>query len=771
MPPVSIEVCELSSSSSELEEGEIEPLEPQTIAAADARLAAADARLALCMQALSDAISARHRAQEERSAMLLGQAPPPSPGDVLPTTRLFVVMRSSEPDVSREELMLRFAPYGARCCHVRARAAPRRAFASVHLLGSRADALAAVAALNGTAMGSPGGPVTVELAPDRQQTPCAAPRCEFAHPLLPALGDEADDAPDDAPPPAKRRARARAAAPPGAPPQPQAPPKAPPEAPPQPPAPPAPLHVLALALPGRGEPRPCGLLQPAEREAAAAAAALLLRAVGGTVRGCEVEDAAYGASLALAAEASALAAAAQPGACPPGGLLRCCARDAGEAAALAQLPRLLACRADVAGGAEVPPWRLLLQPLGEEEGAGAPAGWRAAAPAARLLLARTATVASQRAWGGLLAERRLGCALDLDETVVRAYRPEDLRALAQALAAEAAAAARRPGAAAAAAAREAALRASCAAAWLRHVDEYAREGRCAALRRFELPVQPLALGAPQPPAYAAYRVPGGLAGGLAGEALLLRVAGAPLLLCLRPGWAALRELLRARFWTAVATHGSVDYAAEAARVLDPALALLQLLRGGGEGDSAAWQQHALPRAQLPAWAAQEAAAAALPPLLGRVACYRREAAEGEDPGLIQKSASPAPAPRAHAPQASSRCAPRCPAATRSWRWTTARAGARRARLCGRRMMRRACSARPPSAPSARPRSACWSAAPRRWLPYTMRSSTRTAAAPPLRSPAAAPPSCSAAWWWRRRACTSAEPDVRAGDRGRSNEVC
>jgi hypothetical protein len=115
-----------------------------------------------------------------------------------------------------------------------------------------------------------------------------------------------------------------------------------------------------------------------------------------------------------------------------------------------------------------------------------------------------------------------------------------------------------------------------------------------------------------------------------------------MLVCIRPGWPVLRELLRSSYWTAVTTHASADYAAEVARVLDPALgggdlgSRLKLLRGGGEKEHGTWRMHALPRASLPSWAAAEVEAARQPPLLTHVACYRR-GGEGEQAECIQKN--------------------------------------------------------------------------------------------------------------------------------------
>jgi len=594
------------------------------VAAAKSALAtltcfAADAHAAL--EAAGVSVRRVSAAAEQREEALRAAAP---------TTRLFVNFKGSQAPygVDDEAVLACFAHLGARCAHVRSRAPPRHAFASVHIAGGPTAVAAAVAAMDGQRLGQHS--VTVCVAPAEQQTPCTAPKC-----LTAAAEAEASA---EAHPASKR-------------------PRLPPVEELTPPASPAcaPGRVLSLVLPGcppgAAQQLSAGLLQPLPGHPSCAAAAELLLALPEPLKGCQVAEEGYRAAMALAADAASASApgsrAAQGLAC----LLRCTPRDSQEAQALAGLPCALSARAD-----EGDSWRLLLQP-GALEGAPTPTLGDCPPHAARLLSARLCSIACVRAWTQLLGERRLALALDLDDTVVKAYRVQDLAAQAEQLRAEAEAAREaaqaelklllhaRPGEGGDARLRrdaaqaQAQARAACASArqhtcasWLAYLHAFATAGCVPALQRYAVPTDPLLGGA----RYTAYRVPGGLSKGLLGDAALLRISGEAMLVCVRPGWPRLRDCLRARFWSCVATHASLEYAAEVARLLDPALTQLALLSGGGEAEGAqGWRSVALPPAPTPD--------AAAPPLLAHIASFRRDA-PAQQPGeappqlqLIQKS--------------------------------------------------------------------------------------------------------------------------------------
>jgi chemotaxis protein histidine kinase CheA len=668
--------------------------------AAAAEAAANAAAAAAAAATTAAAAAARPRLHDPRRPdprRLASAALPPAAPHV-PTVRVFVYFRGATATATNEEVLAAFRPFGGRCAHCRDRPPPHRAFASVHLACSAADAEAACRVLDGRPLGGGGiaaAAVSVRVAPPTQQTPCTAPRCPMAS-AAPAADDCAAfsdaGAPSAPPPPAGGGAlkRARHAAAPYGTDDAMAAADA---------APPARLLTVTLApAPGGAPPRPpapAGILSPEPRHPSAHAAAALLHALNDIVKGCAVADTGYAAAMALAADAAHAGALGGGGA---GCVLRCTPRDGAEAAELATLPFALSARAGGGDEADAPDsgWRLMLSAL--------PAPLPDAAvllppglPPPRLLHARLCSLGALRAWQWLLPERRLACALDLDETVVRAYRLGDLAlahetmrleaeaarrtAAGLAVAASVASAAGPPSAAAASAAaavasttaaEELASRVECAACWLRHLEAFAVSGRVPALSRWASPAATFPPGSTgflaAPPAvpaaaplgasatsaaasYTAYRVPPGAGAGLGCDACLCRVGGEALLVCVRPGWGRLREVLRARFWTGVATHASLDYAATVARLLDPALAesaKLSLLRGGGEGEHAEWRTpHAHPR--LPPSAEDAAAgAAAAPPLLAHIASFRREPEApppggpgfGAPPGvptLIQKS--------------------------------------------------------------------------------------------------------------------------------------
>ena len=581
-------------------------------------LEAAAQRLKLGEQRLRDADQQLAAAKRERTAAatevesaraalakLGAPLPPPlsapsaveAPDGAAPsaaTLRLFVNFQTSVPDVTEPSLLALFARFGEpRCCHVRRSKSGREgSFASIHLATTRARALEAVSSLSGRLFGG-----TVSLAPADKQTPCGMPGC--------------GNAPPETELPRKRARRAALAA-----------------------------RQLALREEGGRRVRLFGSLSGDSGEAERLLSSL------DAVTFVQPMDDGYAAALALGAEATdeAVRASAEPDVSPPSAELRCAPADAAEAQSLAQLPARFAARPDAVDEARPCNWRMLVQPATSPSADGS-----------RLLRCRVCTVSAKGCWQTLLAERKLGLALDLDDTLIKAFSLSDMRAQHASLALEVAAAAQRSngflsvGAPDKAMQRELTARLDVCAVWLQRFEEYALRGECPSLKDFALQASPLSMGADRPagPAYTCYRVPGGLLRGLACECLLLRTSGSPTLLCLRPGWAELRETLRSRFVCIAATHASSEYAAEACRVLDPALGephFLHLLRGGGEGEHSSWTVHAPRRVQLPVAASplEKGARAAPKPLMQHLACFRREsaaaaAAVDDSASLIQKS--------------------------------------------------------------------------------------------------------------------------------------
>ena len=566
------------------------------------------------------AAQARGAVQASASAAVrrASLAPPPLPC----TTRVFVKFTTSVPDVDDEQLMQLFKPHGAQCAHVQSRSPPKRAFASVHLALDENAALAVVRATNGMALGPQGRRITVQLAPARDQTPCSRSHAGSPAALVP---------PDrgDGPFPAKRLRL------PGAP---GAPLKVQDFTPPQSPAdsPAAKLLVVVSAAAPQG--LVAGLLLPGgpPGEAQYGTMQMLLP---DAVRVHRVELAQYTHALALAADAAACAARSVSPAQASGleCVLLCQPRDEGEHCALQLVDGVLSaksCHDD---------WRLMLAPHSQQAQHQGPG---------RLLRARLCPLSSVRRWSDLLTRKHLALALDLDETVVKAYRVCDLHDLATQLQAEAEAAKAQAQAAprragmGSSAADDAGKRARTAALWFNYLHAYASSptSSCPALAMYAQPWTSVTPGA-HAAQYTAYCVPGGLAGGLSGDCALVRVAGEPLLVCLRPGWPLLRECLSSRFWTCVATHASPDYAAEMARLLDPGLSRVHLLRSGGEEQHSEWQQLQFSSS---VWGSSTGGTPCASPLLSHIASFRRDpadaAADGADAGaqlpplqLIQKS--------------------------------------------------------------------------------------------------------------------------------------
>ena len=458
----------------------------------------------------------------------------------------------------------------------------------------------------------PSGSLKVELAPPEQQKPCSI--CTRSPDFAPEEEEAAGEAArrvrprtDDRPLPAAAAAAAFSPPPPV-------------WAPPQPPQP-------GCELVGPGE-LACGILRPA---AGYAPCSLLLERLGErvvvTVLDKDKKDEDYSCAMALAAEATDLMRPLEPRAVPPGGMLVCTARSELEAVAQAGLPRLLSCKPRVEGveGEARAGWRVLLQPC-----------------APPMMRARPCDIAHLRSWQQLLGERRLACALDLDDTVVKSFTLNGLCCEAKRLETELAeAAAARRLAGGGALPNQAALEARVRLCqwWAKSMEEYQTSGKCTRLSGWATPANGLVLGAEERVStvrYVSYRVPAGTGSpgtALGCEVLLLHVSNAVLMVCIRPGWPVLREVLRSRFATVVATHATAEYAAEVVRVLEPAQGSLQLLRNGGL-EGAAWRKHTMPPVQLPAWvlAEEKAAAAQTRPMLTHVVSFRKNmsAALGED---------------------------------------------------------------------------------------------------------------------------------------------
>ena len=579
-------------------------------AAAAAQRALAPLERAACAAAVAATDAAEAAEDAERASQATPVAAPPG-ADGGRTTKVYVHYRGSVPGATDAEVMAAFAPFGPRCAHGRSRELPQHAYMALRLACGPAEAAAVCATMDGQRLGAAGVRVNVRVAPPEAQDPCT--ECAGA------AGRGAG---------ALKRSRAAAALDAGAPDSPEsvdllAPPPLG-----------GPLllvrHPAVAALDGSGvsigraPPAPAGLLCAAPGVPGAAQAAALLAALSDD--GCVLvhpvlanahEASIYGTAMALASHAAGGGGA--------GCLLSAMPRDGAEAAALAALPSAMsAVPRDAAAGSEAEQWRVLVSPL--------PAG----ADGSRLLRAQACPLPALRGWQTLLPARRLACALDLDETVVRAYRLGDLGAAAAALAAEGAASR---------------TRAACAATWHGYLKTFALTGRCPALERHAAAASTFApgagLGGPLPPAlaaYVAYRVPPRAEGaaGLTCDACLLRVGGEALLLCVRPGWRALRAVLRRSFWTAVATHAAPDYAATVVALLDPQLAGgAHLLRGGGEGPLGAWTPVSplprLPPAKEDAGETTGAEADAQPPCLTHIASFRRDPEPPTGVELIQKS--------------------------------------------------------------------------------------------------------------------------------------
>ena len=62
-----------------------------------------------------------------------------------------------------------------------------------------------------------------------------------------------------------------------------------------------------------------------------------------------------------------------------------------------------------------------------------------------------------------------------------------------------------------------------------------------------------------------------------------------MLFFIRQGWPELRAVLQRRFWVGLATHANLEYAVEAARMLDPDMRETVALRGGGTAQDERWR--------------------------------------------------------------------------------------------------------------------------------------------------------------------------------------
>ena len=590
----------------------------------------ATAHLAALEQAAAQARSAVQASASAvvRRASLASPAVPPC------TTRLFVKFATSVPDADDEQLMQLFRAHGARCAHVQSRPPPKKAFASVHVAGDEQHARAVVSATNGIALGPHGRTITVQLAPSSDQTPCSRP-----HPGSPPTARASPDR--NGGPFGAKRPRLPAAGGQGdamwghttA-----APLKVTEWTPPASPADSPAAKQLVVVTDAAPQGAVAGMLLPGglNGEARGHQNGAVMMLMPDVVRVHRVEQVQYEHALALAADAAACASRSVSSAQSPGleCMLLCQPRNEGERAALnaALLDGMLSAKSSHED------WRLMLVPDLQQAQAQQPG---------RLLRARLCPLASVRRWSELLTHQQLALALDLDETVVKAYRLCDLHELATQLHADAEAA--RAQALAAprnaglrSAATDASKRARTAALWFNYLRTYVETSSCSALAMYAQPWSSVSPG-PHAAQHTAYCVPGGLAGGLSGDCALVRVGGEPLLVCLRPGWPLLRECLRTRFWTCVATHASPDYAAEMARLLDPGLSRVHLLRSGGEGQHSEWQPLQVPPS---VWGSSNGGAggAQMQPLLSYIASFRRDPEDGADAAaplpplqLIQKS--------------------------------------------------------------------------------------------------------------------------------------
>jgi len=375
-------------------------------------------------------------------------------------------------------------------------------------------------------------------------------------------------------------------------------------------------------------------LQSPESSLHALAASRLLNTLPEAVQAHEIRDLEYAAAMLLASHAT------PDGEC----VLAVVPRDAEEQGVCSALPSAMAVRlaAEEEGG-----WRVSLRQL------------RGALPNAhaRLLRARLCELRVLRAWQRQLHDRKLSLGLDLDETVVRSYHMGDLVQEEARLRAAAAAASLtasqtawddpgRPGLVQAAG--DARRRAGAAAAWVGHLSSFSTTGVCDALRKHASFATTFAPGASYAAAaahalphqaaamrrYTAYHVPASSPdNGLGSDACMCRVAGEVLLVFIRPGWPAFRDVLRRCFWTAVATHGGLDYAVTIAALLDPSQQARNLLRAGGEDGHGDWIRSGSGQAALRLHGQPYPTA---PPLLEHIASFRREDPTAENP-LIQKS--------------------------------------------------------------------------------------------------------------------------------------
>lgn len=504
------------------------------------------------------------------------------------TVRLWVHFAQGPPPEPESALLAAFGPWAAQCAHWKPAREGKPGVAAVHLACSPEVAACAAAQLTNSNIG--GSCALVHVAPEREQTVCGTLRCPMGGGKLLRI---------DAP------AEQESA---------------------------LPLRTFCFSTGGVAS--AAGLLQPQASSPHAPAAVMLLNTLPEAVQGYEIRDVEYAAAMLLASHA------ASDGEC----VLAVVPRDADEQAVCAALPSAMAVRLAVE---EEGAWRVSLRPL-----RGAPVSTRE-----RLLCARLCELRVLRAWQRQLHDRRLSLGLDLDETVVRSYRLGDLvqeEARLRATAAAASLAASQtawddPGRPVVVqAAGDARRRAAAAAAWVAHLTAFSTTGVCDALRQHSVAAATFAPGASYAAAaalalphqaaamrrYTAYHVPAGSPDNSLGcDACLCRVAGESLLVFVRPGWPAFRDVLRRRFWTVVATHGTLDYAATIAALLDPSPQARIMLRAGGEDGHAEWVRSGSGSGALRLHGQPEAAA---PPVLEHIASFRREQADAENP-LIQKS--------------------------------------------------------------------------------------------------------------------------------------
>jgi len=454
-------------------------------------------------------------------------------------------------------------------------------------------------ATNGMVLGPAGNKIEVDLAPRKDQTPCSRSQCVSllrGRDLSPSAHGISDE-----PHEAQKRPRLLAVQQ-----------FTPPQSPAARDASPAAGCVRKLAIVSSGAPhdisRLAGVLIPTQPVSEASDYMSLFALLQDPVRGHPVEQEQYAHALALAADAAVCTAShMQAHAKMLGCYVWCTPQNETERALLASL------RGTLSTKTIDEEWRCMLLPADTNNGTVAELPPPGGLFMPRRMHVRLCNHGMVRKWMDLLSQRVLALALDLDETVVKAYREHDLHQLIQQMRDEDG--------------HRANARLRTAEKWLDYLHAFAQQESCPALARYAQPWSMVSLGGGAPNEastqrpYTAFCVPGGLREGLPGDCALVRVAGEPLLVCIRPGWPALRAVLQKCFWTSVATHASLEYACEMARLLDPGLYRVNLLRSGGEGAHDKWQMLQI---ESSVWGSNHGSAAQEKPLLAHIASFRRE---------------------------------------------------------------------------------------------------------------------------------------------------